>query len=137
MNYSEAEKIIKRDVGWHWFWLLNPTLKLSDREITSVSPEQMLADMFDFVPSREYTNEKHDCDDQTFEELGHMTRKVRKGRGFAWSKKHAFCVFLTKDELWIYDRGSIMPYREAMQDDYFRGIYKLTGRIFKRDILVI
>ena len=149
MNRDKARKAIRKAVGYRWLEILEPNIYLGDREIIEVSPEEMKADMADFVPTREYTENYHDCDDQTFEELGHMTRSWRKARGFAWSEPHAFCVFLWKEELWIYDRGTILPYREAMTMDYYRKIYKLKGirllpvkywlkgRFFKRDLPVI
>jgi len=149
MNSDTAREAIKKSIGSGWFDLLGPAIYLGDREIPQVSPDEMRVDMADFIPSRGYTKRKHDCDDQTFEELGHMTGKVRKGRGFAWSEPHAFCVFLWKEELWIYDRGTILTYREAMTMDYYGKIYKLKGirllpvkywlkgRFIKRDLLVI
>ena len=154
MNYQQAKTIIKRDVGWSLLWYKNPIIKLSDHDLSEISPADMLIDMADYIPALEYLKTLFDCHDQTFDErkemidsairafvdevlndpmievtrsLGHMAKKIRKARGFAWSKPHAYCIFLWGSKLWIYDRGDILSYTEAMKSDYFRKIYQIKG----------
>ena len=135
MYYKQVEKIIRDAIGGHWIWFLAPPIYLSDGEYVEVSPDQMKEDMKDFVPSRPYTKTKHDCDDQTFEELGHMTKKVRKARGFAWSTAHAFCIFIWKGELWIYDRGNIGRYVDFV--NWNPKTYKIRGWPRRNNLLLI
>jgi len=148
MNYSEVRTRLRHIIGYRWLEFLEPDIRLGDREIAPVSPGQMMADMADYGASHEYTENDHDCEDETFEELGHMTTKVRKGRGFAWTRLHAFCVFLhPNSELWIYDRGLMGEYWSMVKE--YGDIYRLKGlrlkppkywrqgRFFKRDLLVI
>ncbi len=138
MNQSRVKEIIRQDVGWHWLWLMNPNVYLSDIETIATTYEIINEADHGFIPSREYTRERHDCENQHRERLGYLTAHGVQGIGTGWNDLHVFGLFLTEFNLWVFDGFVTTKYRDALSI-YHNGrqLYKLSGSLSSRPLIAI
>jgi len=128
MNRNEAIKNIQVAVGKSWCQFLMPYIDILDREKPAESIEKVKLDMADYVPSKPYTNELHDCEDSGFEKVGHKTRKNRGWMGIAHNSKHFFDVLVDEDgTLWVDAWGRWERYIDVILRPSMAKYFKLRG----------